>query len=119
MFERCAQICKSKRKGVVVAKKALTGLFLTISLAYIVFLCQVANHQTILANTVLCQIAQFSDLVMFGDSADNWAGTLNLTEGIIDIEEETDLIYSSYQDIFYSGKQDWDWLGKYTLDLTN
>lgn len=52
-----------------------------------------ASHNT------LCDIAKFSDIILFGDlenRQNKWAGTQNLTEGIAVIYKESDKIQQKY-----------------------
>ena len=44
-------------------------------------------------------------------------GTKNLTEGVVMIIDETDTIYAAYNDIFTSGKYDWQWVKDFTSQI--
>ena len=97
-------------KAVRIVKGILLGIMLTLICIYLMFMCSVASHQSIVANKTLCQIAQFSDFMLYGDNVDNWVGTKNLTEGVVMIKDETDTIYAAYNDVFNSQKYDWQWV---------
>ena len=66
----------------------------------------------------MCQIAQYSDFILYGNTIDNWVGTHNLTISVDEIEASTDIIYMSYNDVFASGKHDWSWIEE-NLNILN
>lgn len=118
IFEKPIEINRkiNEIKGVVLVKQILLGLFLVVLLVLVSYLNVLSSHQMHASNNTLCDIAKFSDVILYGDLDDkqsNWAGTQNLTEGIDVIYKESQKIQSRYQELFYSEKQDWKWVNEF------
>jgi hypothetical protein len=118
IFEKPIEINRkiNEIKGMVLVKQILLGLFLVVLLVLVSYLNVLSSHQMHASNNTLCDIAKFSDVILYGDLDDkqsNWAGTQNLTEGIDVIYKESQKIQSRYQELFYSEKQDWKWVNEF------
>ena len=50
-------------KAVRIVKGILLGIMLALICIYLMFMCSVASHQSIVANKTLCEIAKFSDFM--------------------------------------------------------
>jgi len=73
-----ASLILSDNRGVMLAKNVLVGVFMAILLFYISYVSTLSGHQIQAAHHTLCDIAKFSDTILYGNSDDpnaKWAGT--------------------------------------------
>lgn len=103
-----------------IGKQVLMGLFMFVMFYFTLYLCSTSQHQTHTSHVTLCEIAKFSDTIIFGNvEHENWVGTQNLTKSADIISKETDKIYEEYQNLFWSSKYDWNWVSDFKSKINS